>query len=38
MSKKHELTMTSLLYMLLLFAVGLLGNLFWELLSPLVGM
>ena len=27
-----------LLYMLLLFAVGLLGNLFWELLSPLVGM
>ena len=27
-----------LLYMLLLFAVGLLGNLFWALLSPLVGM
>ena len=27
-----------LLYMLLLFSVGLLGNVFWELLSPLVGM
>ena len=27
-----------LLYMLLLFAVGLLGDVFWELLAPLVGM
>ena len=27
-----------LLYMILLFAVGLLGNLFWELLAPLMGM
>lgn len=27
-----------LLYMLLLFAVGLLGNVFWELLAPFVGM
>ena len=27
-----------LLYMLLLFGVGLLGNVFWELLAPLVGL